>query len=147
MPVIKGLIQADGPIVSVALGWSALNVRTLRAALRPIPPPVDAHALLDSGAEVTCIDHSLVHTLGFPLGGFTLANVPASGGLTLGIQHDVSLTIVHPSGNALLNLVLPDVPVLELSLAPLGYQVLIGRDVLNRCRFHGPRGRLRLAYA
>jgi hypothetical protein len=134
--------------VRVALGWSAANVRQLRAALRPVPPPVDVQALVDSGAQVTCIDSTVVQTLGLPLGGFTLANIPASSGLTLGVQHDASLTILHPSGNAPLNLVLPDIPVLELAIGMLGYQALIGRDVLDCCRFvyHGPRGKFQLAY-
>lgn len=148
MPVIRGLIQGDGPLIRVAIGWSAANARRLRAALRPVPPPVETLAILDSGAQATCMDGSVVQTLGLPLGGFTFANVPAGGGLTLGVQHDASLTILHPSGNAHLNLLIPDIPVLELPIGTLGYQMLIGRDVLDRCRFvyHGPRGKYRLAY-
>jgi hypothetical protein len=120
----------------------------LRAALQPVPPPAEVRAILDSGAEVTCIDGSVVQTLGFPVGGITLANVPAAGGLTIGLHHDVNVTLVHPSGDPRQDLVVEDWPVIELRLRPLGYQVLVGRDVLNRCRFvyHGPRGRFRLAY-
>jgi hypothetical protein len=42
-----------------------------------LPPPLDAHALLDTGAEITCIDGVLVQQLGQ----LALANVPALGGL------------------------------------------------------------------
>ena len=64
------------------------------------------------------------------------------------MQYEVRLTVVQPSGNAALDLVLPELPVVELSLAALGYQALIGRDVLTGCRFlfDGPAGRFELGY-
>jgi hypothetical protein len=58
------------------------------------------------------------------------------------------LAIVHPSGNARDNLVIRDLSVFEVSLTPLGYQVIIGRDVLAKCRFlyDGPGDEFELAY-
>jgi hypothetical protein len=63
-------------------------------------------------------------------------------------MYDASLTVVHPSGNVGDNLVLRHLSVLDLQLGPLGYQALIGRDVLAACRFSydGPGNRFRLAY-
>jgi hypothetical protein len=68
--------------------------------------------------------------------------------LTFGSQHDTALTILHASGNAKDHLVIGDLLVLEVPLTVLGYQALVGRDVLARCRFlsHGPGGRFRLTY-
>ena len=43
--------------------------------------------------------------------------------------------MVHPSGNARYNLIADNFKVLELSLAPLGYRMLIGRDILSQCHF------------
>jgi hypothetical protein len=45
----------------------------------------------------------------------------------------VELTLVHPSGYARANLVSRNLPVLEQPLNQLGYQALIGRDILDRC--------------
>ena len=41
-----------------------------------------------------------------------------------------------------------DLLVVEVPLAVLGYQALVGRDVLGRCRFlyDGPSGRFKLTY-
>jgi hypothetical protein len=148
MPVLVAPLQPDGAIVEVLIGWSASDVHKLRMALQPIPASVSASALLDTGAEITCLDVSLVQALGLPVGGVVLANVPALGGPAGTIYRDINLTVVHPSGNSHDNLIEPNLTTLEVNLGPLGYQMLIGRDVLARCRFlyHGPRGRFRLAY-
>lgn len=148
MPVIVEALQASGAIVDVSLGWSRSRAIQLRRAFHPVPPPVAARAILDTGAEITCVDMALVQALGLPSGGTGLANVPAHGGVSLASMHDAGLSIVHPSGNPGFNLVVRDLTVLELNLGPIGYQVLVGRDVLARCRFlyNGQGNRFRLAY-
>ena len=147
MPVLVSPLQPDGAIVEVLIGWSASDVHKLRTALKPIPAALSGSALLDTGAEITCLDVSLVHALGLPVGGVVLANVPALGAPAGTIYRDISLTVVHPSGNPHDNLREPNLTALEVNLGPLGYQMLIGRDLLARCRFlyNGPRGRFRLA--
>ena len=142
MPVLTGPLQDDGPLVEVVLGWSASRARQLRAALRPVPPPLQTRALLDTGAETTCIDASLIQQLGLPFGGTAPVNLPAHGGFTFSSVHDASITILHPSGRARDHLAVLDLSVLELDLAALGYQALLGRDLLARCRFvyDGPKG-------
>lgn len=148
MPRLTGALAPEGALVSILIGLSASSVRALRTTLRPVPSPTSARALVDTGAELTCVDATLIQTLGLPLGGTTLANLPAHGGLTVSALHDAGLTIVHPSGNVRDNLIVPNLAVLALPLAPLGYQALLGRDLLAQCRFlyHGPRMRFRLAY-
>ena len=86
--------------------------------------------------------------LGLPLAQVTLANVPALGGLRAGTHYHASLTLIHPSGDPQQNLVLQNLLLLEMPLAGLGYQTLIGRDVLDRCDFlyGGRRQRFTLAY-
>ena len=86
MPVLKGILQPEGAVVDVQVCWSAGQVRQLRQAHRPVPPALDARALVDTGAEITCIDGALVHQLGLPLAHLALANVPALGGLRVGAQ-------------------------------------------------------------
>jgi hypothetical protein len=148
MPVLVRPIQPDGATVDVRIGWSASGVHQLRMALKPIPAPVSTSALLDTGAEITCIDLSLVQALGLPFGGVMLLNAPALGATSGTMYRDISLTVTHPSGHPLDDLNVPNVTVLEANLGVLGYQVLIGRDVLARCRllYNGPRNRFRLAY-
>jgi hypothetical protein len=64
------------------------------------------------------------------------------------MQYAAGLTVIHPSGDPALHLVLADLLVIDVPLRHLGYEALIGRDVLDACRFlyHGPRNRFRLAY-
>ena len=130
------------------IGLSASDVQKLRMARKPVPAPVSASALLDSGAEISCLDVSLVRAIGLPVAGVTLANVPALGPPSGTFYRDIHLTVVHPLGNPQDNLVEPNLTTLEVNLGLLGYQMLIGRDMLARCRFlyNGPCGRFRLAY-
>jgi hypothetical protein len=148
MPTLTGTLVPEGALVPVHVGLSAAGIQALRTALRPVPAAVAIEALLDTGAEITCLDSALIQALNLPLSGTTLANLPAHGGLTLSALHDAGLTVVHPSGNPHDNLVVQVVSVLDIPLAGLGYQLVIGRDVLVRCRFlyHGPRNRFRLSY-
>jgi hypothetical protein len=104
VPVLRGALQPEGALVEVRVGWSFGQARQLRQAQRPVPPPLDARALLDTGAEITCIDGVLVQQLGLPLAQLALANVPALGGLRAGAHYHASMTVVHPSGIAAENL-------------------------------------------
>jgi Retroviral aspartyl protease len=146
MPVLRGDLQAEGALVEVQVGWSAGQARHLRQAQRPVPPALDARALLDTGAEITCLDTVLVQQLGLPLAQLALANVPALGGLRAGAHYHASVIVVHPDpGQAL---VFQHLLILEVPLTGLGYQALVGRDVLDRCDFlyGGRRQRFSLAY-
>ena len=148
MPVLTGRLGADGALVEVLVSWSQSGALSLRAALRPVPPAMNLRALLDTGAEMSCVDVSIIQALSLPLHGMTPVNLPVMGGLTIGAQHEAGLTIVHPSGNPVLNLLVSDLVMIELPLRALGYQALIGRDVLAECHFqyHGPKGKFRLSY-
>lgn len=148
MPVLKGVLQPDGAVVDVQVCWSAGQVRQLRQAHRPVPPALDARALVDTGAEITCMDSALVHQLDLPLAHLALANVPAIGGLRVGAQYHAGMVVVHPSGAPGMDLVVQNLLILEVPLVGLGYQALIGRDLLARCDFlfGGRRQRFTLTY-
>jgi hypothetical protein len=143
-------IQPDGPLVDVLVGLAAADVRVLRNAGRPVPAPVTARALLDTGAEVTCGDPRILAAViaGVPPGRFVIANLPATGGVAPTPEYTVGLAVLHPSGNPRANLILRSHPVVEQPLGRLGYEFLIGRDVLKHCLivYDGPSGRLTLAY-
>jgi hypothetical protein len=148
VPSLNAVIDSDGALVDVLVGWSSARTAVLRQSLRPVPPTLSARALVDCGAEITCIDSAVIRTLSLPTGSFTLANLPALGGLALATQHDASLIVLHPSGDARLNLIVGDLLVVDLPLGALGYQVLLGRDVLALCEFlyQGPSQRFQLSY-
>ena len=148
MPVVRGMVQPEGALVEIDVGWSAVQARRRRLAQQAVAPSLCAAALLDTGAEITCFDALLVQRLGLPLAQVSLANIPALGGLRAGAHYHASLTIVHPTRDPRVNLVVANLLVLEVSLTALGYDALIGRDILDRCSFHysGRRGRFALVY-
>ena len=123
-------------------------IPSLRRAVPASASSLDCRALLDTGEEITCADTMLIQQLGLPLAQVTLANVPALGGLQAGADYHCGLTMVHPSGDTSQNLVQSNMIVMEVPLAAIGYQILIGRDLLDLCDFlySGRRGRFTLAY-
>lgn len=148
MPVLKGILQPEGALVDVQVCWSAGQVRQLRQAHQPVPPAIDARALVDTGAEITCEDGALIQQLGLPLAQLALANIPALGGLRIGAHYHAGMVVVHPSRAPGRDLVVQNLLILEVPLAGLGYQALIGRDLLARCDFlyAGRRQRFTLTY-
>src|SRR5579884_2145385 len=112
MPTLSGDITSEGALVEVLLGWSMPDVQTLRRAGRPIPQPLSVRALLDTGAETTGADNSLVLQLALPRSRFVLTNLPAHGGVGAAFLHAASLTVVHPSGNPRANLFARELDVL-----------------------------------
>ena len=148
MPIIKGIITEEGGLVRVSIGWSSTAARNLRLARRAVPVRLEAKALIDTGAEVTCLDPRLIEELELPYEGPVLANVPALEGVSFASQYAGSLTILHPSGRQLDHFKLTDVPMLELPLHVFGYQMIIGRDVLKECMlfYNGVGQRFSLKY-
>ncbi|MFO0807707.1 MAG: hypothetical protein U0746_03715 [Gemmataceae bacterium] len=93
--------SADGPSIEVAVGPSTAIVRQLRATGRAVPPPVIVRALIDTGAEVTCLDPSALAS--FVAAGLTpsrllIANTPLFGGIHPTVEYFVSLSLPAPPG-------------------------------------------------
>lgn len=148
MPRLNGPLSALGALVEIRIHLGRTEVQRLRSALRPIPPAVFLRALIDTGAESTCMEPAALAGLGLPFTGVGLAHAPALTGWTPAAQCEADLTILHPSGSTHLDWELPDLVVLELPIGVLGYQALIGRDVLNKCDLHylGTQGAFALDY-
>jgi hypothetical protein len=126
-----------------------------RQAHQPIPQPITVTALLDCGAESTCVDPGIVTRLNLPLcgSGFTIAPGVASGPMTIGgaiphFSYEAGLVILHPTNQHKLNLVIPELTVDTLPLLSLGIEAVIGRDILSSCVLiiNGPSGSATLAY-
>lgn len=144
-------LSAEGPLVDAEVGFGEHLVRSLRQAGRAIPEPVKMRALLDTGADVTCIDKHVLAPLvarGLPFTRFVYSNVPALGGLLPSLEYDVGLTIPHPTGQPRSSLRVRAIAIIEKPLGALGYQAVIGRDVLDRCLFiyDGPSKSFTLGY-
>jgi hypothetical protein len=148
MPVLNSPIEFEGALVEVLLELSDKEANQLRAALRPVPQPASVRALIDTGAESTCFDPAILQLLGPRLNAVLPANLPAAGGFHLARQFSANLTILHPSGDRQRNWLLKNILVVELPLGVLGYQGLIGRDVLALCRllYDGPASQFELSY-
>jgi hypothetical protein len=63
MPQLTGTLLPEGAIVDVLVGLARADIQTLRQSLRPIPQPMPLRALIDSGAQVTCLDPSIIRGL------------------------------------------------------------------------------------
>lgn len=124
-----------GVIVPVRDYFSRTEARRRRTSQEALPPPLELNALIDTGAECSCLNPTFAEKLALPLFRAKLVNAPDLGGLSFNRTFDASLTVMHPSGDPHLNYQLPNLPLLELNLNFSGYDVLIGRDVLSRCTF------------
>src|SRR5690242_3189618 len=130
MPTFTDTLGSDGALVRVEIGVSRTFRRRLLTAGRPIPQPKTVTALLDTGAEVTCVDPRIARTLQLaPDPNFNTVNAPSAGGLAFPIIADIRLTILHPSGNPADHMTVHDLSAAELPLGVFRIDVLIGRDV------------------
>jgi hypothetical protein len=150
MPIVsRPTSLPDGPRVTVLIGLAEWDVLRRRRARQPIPQPIQVTALLDTGAECSCVDPAIIQRLGVNQSGFGMVGAPAAGGTVGSIRYEVGFTVVHPSGDAKLNYVVPTLDVHELDdLSHFGIDALIGRDVLASCVvvYDGPAGSVTLAY-
>jgi hypothetical protein len=142
-------MSADtGAVVRIEVGLTKADRNRRRRVRQAIPQPVELMALLDTGAQTTCINPATAVRLVLPLKNARLTNAPGLSGLRTTLTREVSLTILHPSGDPLLHLVIPVIEVTELDLGSLGYDALIGRDVLAKCvlTYDGPANSFTLSY-
>ncbi|HMC63569.1 MAG TPA: hypothetical protein VKI65_01400 [Gemmataceae bacterium] len=149
MPTLTGPITPLGAVIDILVGVSAPATMVLRRASKPIPQSVPLRADLDTGSFISCLDAQAILVLGLHPAGQRVLSTASTGAAMLPCdEYKVSLTIVHPSGNAALNRTLGLVTVADLPLAQTGIPALIGRDLLDRWEFlyDGRGGRFTLDY-
>jgi hypothetical protein len=149
MPTIKGALGSDGALVRFEVGVSQMRRNELFAARSPVPHPLTLTGLIDTGAEMTCIDVGAVRRLGLnPRRGATPVNAPGLGGLSLVMSYDIDRTVLHPSGNVVDHLIISDLEVADISLNVFRIDLLLGRDVLALRGFNylGRAGTFSLTY-
>lgn len=144
-------VSPAGPIVSVRVGFSRGRELAIRRSGRPVLAPIDLKALVDTGADVSMIEHGLLTPFvreGMDLKAFVNVNAPGLGGLALCPQFMAAVRICDPSGNPRQDFVRPAAELVERNLGTPDYQVLIGRDMLSRLVFQydGPANEFTLTY-
>jgi hypothetical protein len=126
-------IEGGGPILSASVSVSEPRLAALKAAGRAIPQPVAIRALVDTGASCTCVDPTVLNTLGLTPTGSVSVNTPSTGATPHDTyQFDVALLIPGPSNSS--PLVFQTIPVVSAELlAAQTFHALIGRDILDKC--------------
>ncbi len=145
------LITTLGPILQVTVVVSFAKQSALRQAGQPLPPPVAANLLVDTGASCTALDRQIVAALGLTPTGSVRVHTPSTG-VTPAVQqlYDVGLFIIgatNPGPRGLPHMV-PNLPILSSDFSAQGIDGLLGRDVLELCRmtYAGPENVLMLSF-
>jgi hypothetical protein len=149
MPIITGPLFGRRALVDVEVSVPPPRGQSIRrAGLAPVGPFL-GKGLLDSGADLTCIDPMVRQTLALtPFNRIPILHPGSGPNPAPSFVYKVDLTILHPSGHAPFNLVRKLLTVVELDLAHMGAYVLVGCDVLEKCMFiyHGQAGNFSLTY-
>jgi hypothetical protein len=136
MPILTGQLHHGRAKVTVEVATPAAFALALQQSGAQVPQPIQAVALLDTGAPISAIDPILRQ--GLLLRPFTTRTLltPSSGGAqNVRRLYKVDLTVPHPGGNPANSLHRPRLSAIEASLAHLGHTVLIGTDVLGQLQF------------
>jgi hypothetical protein len=123
------------------------DARDLAAAGRPVPPPFSVPGLVDTGAELSAIQQSLVDWTGISSFRFVEARSSVLG-------DESRLAPVYRIQMTFGPIEAPDPPrwrtieAVGVNIVSPGASVLIGRDLLATCRFtyDGRKQRLMLSY-
>ncbi len=145
MPIINGLITAEGPVIDVVIWVSNPRYQALKKANQPVPPIRRVRALIDTGASATAVDSSIIQSLGLPATGCEPIHTPSSGATPAMCNlFDVSISLTDQNRPHFLKITLP---VIEFDLSLLTIDALLGRDVLESClmNYNGITGQFTLA--
>jgi hypothetical protein len=127
---------------------TAVEILKRRRLGQILPAPVELDALIDPGAEVSCVDPAGIRLLRPPAATVIPTNAPSVSGITFSVQRSVTLTILDPHQVPGNNIFFPDAMLTELNLNAVSLQALIGRDLLAHCvfTFDGPANAFSLTH-
>jgi hypothetical protein len=126
MPAFTGRVtdlRGQGPAVQLSIAVTAAAEAALTAAGQPVPPPVQAAALIDTGATGSAIAQGIAQQLGLQPVGVTPVSTPSSANVPMPIY---AVRLLLPSS------IVYEVTAIEAQLANQGIGALIGRDVLSQ---------------
>jgi predicted aspartyl protease len=146
MPVLTIPLEARGAIMTVGIGVSLPRSIALKKAGLVVPQVVIIRALIDTGANCTCVDPEVIKKLALTPSG-VVHMLSASTGATPHVcnQFDVAIVIAMDNQVHVPSLV---IPVIESNLKTHGFHALIGRDVLDQgvMIYDGPRRSITLTF-
>jgi hypothetical protein len=145
MPILTGSIGPWGPTINVKIMQSNQRVHSLKQAGLPFSSPQVVLGLIDTGASISAVDETVIASLGLaprsPISIHTPSTGPAYEKRT---THEALVILGETVGKPLSKTIL----ILGCELASQGFFALIGRDLLQHCRFvyDGPRNSFTLEY-
>jgi len=150
MPHFSLQLSPQGPIVDAGMTVSTARQQALVAQNLAIPPPQIVRGLIDTGAGLSAVDPSVLQALGLNPTGEAEIFTPTTGGIPVKIPtYDVCIAILAGRTGDV-HFISDTIQVTGASLTAqgLGYQVLIGRDILKSCilYFNGADGVFSLSY-
>jgi predicted aspartyl protease len=119
-------LQATGPVVDVQLAVGSPLEAVLLEGGEPVPGPVRATAMIDTGATGTVIQEGIAAQLDLNPVGVAYINTPSSTNVACQTYH---LRLAFP------NDVVVEGVFIEAPLRGQHIQCLIGRDILAHCVF------------
>lgn len=136
MPVISGPLSSEGAITGNIVFVPPKSVAAALALSGAVAAPVRFRALIDPGAGVTCAARGFFLKMGLRTPtGTSLLHTGGTGGVPTSSHHfDVDVVYV-PAGSSPPVVIASGVRVSELDLTGQPVDVIIGRDVLDRCLF------------
>jgi len=114
-------LRISGPLVEVNIAVGSPVEVALKASNTPMPSPVKAIAMFDTGATGTVIQEGIADQLGLNPIGVTSINTPASTNVSC---YQYAIRLIFPN-----NIVAEGI-VIEAPLQGQSIQCLIGRDIL-----------------
>jgi predicted aspartyl protease len=115
-------MQSVGPVVEVRLAVGTIIEEVLQRTGQSIPVPVQALAMIDTGATGTVVREDIVNQLNLNPVGITLINTPSSTNVQC---YEYLMRLLFP------NNVIVESVVIAAPLHGQHIQCLIGRDVLR----------------
>ena len=136
MPILNYPFGADGPCIEVRIGVSQSRVSAYQLAKLPVPEPVQARFLIDTGSDVTLVEAGLLGPLVLVSSGVMVVNTPSTGITPVQLpRFDVSLTLLHP----ILPYTVNTVSIAECPAFGSDIKGLLGRDVLSHVAVHSTK--------
>lgn len=143
-------LREGAAIVEVFVGPGFVTAALLRNLKQEVPEPVLAEAMIDTASVYSFVDEEIIETLRLrAVGSAEFVTLAAKGTEIVAAElFDASLTIRHPRLPRGIRRLTRSFGVVKGRVAPLGEQVIIGQDLLMRCRFvyDGKKGRFTLAF-
>jgi hypothetical protein len=116
-----GNLRQAGPVLELQIAVTAAAEEAMERAGDPVPTPVRAIGMIDTGASVSLVRKGLLGPLGLHPVGVSRINTPGATSVACD-QYEVRCVLP--------NNVVFEIPVLEAPLYSQHIQCLIGRDVL-----------------